>query len=35
MGYIVAGADGQLGGRVATNMLNEVSGEQLIFTCPF
>jgi NAD(P)H dehydrogenase (quinone) len=34
MRYIVTGVDGQLGGRVAANMLNEVSGEQLIFTCP-
>jgi len=34
MRYIVTGTDGQLGGRVAANMLNEVSGEQLIFTCP-
>ncbi|VBB07183.1 Hypothetical protein LUCI_2427 [Lucifera butyrica] len=34
MRYIVTGADGQLGGRVATNMLNEVPGEELIFTCP-
>jgi len=34
MRYIVTGADGQLGGRVAANILNEVSGEQLIFTCP-
>ncbi len=34
MRYIVTGADGQLGGRVANNMLNQVSGEQLIFTCP-
>jgi NAD(P)H dehydrogenase (quinone) len=34
MKYIVTGADGQLGGRVAENMLNEVSGNQLIFTCP-
>jgi len=34
MRYIVTGADGQLGGRVAANMLSEVSGEQLIFTCP-
>ena len=34
MRYIVTGADGQLGGRVAENMLHEVSGEQLIFTCP-
>ncbi len=35
MRYIVTGADGQLGGRVASNMLNQFSGEQLIFTCPF
>lgn len=34
MRYIVTGADGQLGGRVAANILNEVSGDQLIFTCP-
>lgn len=34
MRYIVTGADGQLGGRVAANMLNEVAGDQLIFTCP-
>ncbi|AJA48821.1 hypothetical protein CPAST_c27540 [Clostridium pasteurianum DSM 525 = ATCC 6013] len=34
MRYIVTGADGQLGGRVSSNMLNEVSGDQLIFTCP-
>lgn len=34
MRYIVTGADGQLGGRVASNMLKEVPGEQLIFTCP-
>ncbi|MDK2935023.1 MAG: hypothetical protein PWP62_31 [Eubacteriaceae bacterium] len=34
MRYIVTGADGQLGGRVASNMLKEVSGDQLIFTCP-
>lgn len=32
--YIVTGVDGQLGGRVAENMLKEVSGEQLIFTAP-
>ncbi|NBI60620.1 NAD(P)-dependent oxidoreductase [Lachnospiraceae bacterium] len=35
MRYIVTGCDGQLGGRVANNMLKEVSGDQLIFTCPF
>lgn len=35
MRYIITGADGQLGGRVANNMLNQVSDEQLIFTCPF
>lgn len=35
MRYIVTGCDGQLAGRVATNMLNEVSGDQLIFTCPY
>lgn len=34
MRYIVTGCDGQLGGRVAENMLKEVSGDQLIFTCP-
>jgi NAD(P)H dehydrogenase (quinone) len=34
MKYIVTGVDGQLGGRVAANMLTEVAGEQLIFTCP-
>jgi len=34
MRYIVTGSDGQLGGRVASNMLKEVFGDQLIFTCP-
>ncbi|SDZ20169.1 NAD(P)H dehydrogenase (quinone) [Evansella caseinilytica] len=34
MRYIVTGADGQLGGRVAANMLKKVSGDQLIFTSP-
>jgi NAD(P)H dehydrogenase (quinone) len=34
MRYIVTGADGQLGRRVAEDMLGEVPGEQLIFTCP-
>ena len=35
MRYVVTGSDGQLGGRVAVNMLSQVSGEQLIFTFPF
>lgn len=34
MRYIVTDCDGQLGGRVAANMLKEVPGENLIFTCP-
>lgn len=34
MKYIVTGVDGQLGGRVAENMLREVPGEKLIFTAP-
>lgn len=34
MRYIVTGCDGQLAGRVAANVLNEVNGEDLIFTCP-
>lgn len=34
MKYIVAGCDGKLGGRVVENMLKEVSGNQLILTCP-
>jgi len=34
MKYIITGCDGQLGGRVAANMLREVSDDQLIFTCP-
>lgn len=34
MRYIVTGCDGQLGGRAAADMLTEVAGEQLIFTCP-
>ncbi|MCD8249647.1 MAG: NAD(P)H-binding protein, partial [Lachnospiraceae bacterium] len=34
MKYIVTGCDGQLGGRVAANMLEEVSAQDLIFTCP-
>lgn len=33
MRYIVTGADGQLAGRVAENMLNQVDGSQLTFTC--
>ena len=35
MRYVVTGAGGQLGGIVASNMLNQVSGGQLIFTCRF
>lgn len=35
MRYIVTGCDGQLGGRVAEQMLTHVAPEQLIFTCPF
>ena len=31
--YVVTGCGGKLGGRVAENMLKEVPGEQLIFTC--
>lgn len=34
MRYIVTGADGKLGGRVAEEMLKEVSPQDLIFTCP-
>ena len=34
MRYIVTGCDGQLGGRVAENMIKEVAGTDLIFTCP-
>ncbi|WP_409160423.1 NmrA family NAD(P)-binding protein [Pectobacterium sp. B2J-2] len=34
MRYVVMGADGQLGGRVASNMLDAVSGRELIFTSP-
>lgn len=34
MKYLITGADGKLAGRVAENMLREVPGEQLIFTCP-
>lgn len=33
MKYIVTGCNGQVGGRVAANMLEKVSGDQLIFTC--
>jgi len=35
MRYIITGSDGQLGGRVAANMLKEASAEQLVFTFPF
>lgn len=34
MKYLVTGADGKLAGRVAENMLKQVSGKDLIFTCP-
>lgn len=34
MKYLVTGADGKLAGRVADNMLSEVGGTELIFTCP-
>lgn len=34
MKYLITGADGKLAGRVAENMLREMPGEQLIFTCP-
>ncbi len=34
MKYIVTGCDGQLGGRVAANMLKKVPAQNLIFTCP-
>ena len=33
MRYIVTGTDGQLGSRVASNMLKAVEGKNLIFTC--
>jgi len=33
MRYIVTGINGQLGGKIAEDMLREVSGKQLIFTC--
>ena len=34
MKYLVTGADGKLAGRVAENMLKQVDGKELIFTCP-
>lgn len=34
MKYIIAGVDGKLAGRVAENMLQQVDGTDLIFTCP-
>ena len=34
MKYLVTGADGKLAGRVADNMLSQVDGTELIFTCP-
>lgn len=33
MKYVVTGVDGKLAGRVAENMLKEVAGNELIFTC--
>lgn len=33
MHYIVCGTDGQLAGRIAENMLKEVDGQDLTFTC--
>lgn len=33
MRYVITGADGQLGGRVADNVLREVPGTELTFTC--
>lgn len=32
--YVITGCDGQLGGRVARNMLEALPGDQLVFTCP-
>ncbi|MFA0815226.1 MAG: NmrA family NAD(P)-binding protein [Anaerofustis sp.] len=34
MKYLITGTDGQLGGRVAANMLEAVDSSQLIFTVP-
>lgn len=34
MRYVIMGADGQLGGRVAENMLEAVDGKNLVFTAP-
>lgn len=34
MKYIITGVDGKLGGRIAKNMLKEVSPGDLILTCP-
>lgn len=34
MKYVVTGVDGKLAGRVAENMLHQVDGSELIFTCP-
>ncbi|MCB2362338.1 NmrA family NAD(P)-binding protein [Clostridium estertheticum] len=33
MRYIITGVDGQLSSRIAENMLNEVDGKNLTFTC--
>lgn len=34
MKYVVTGVDGKLAGRVAENVLQQVEGDKLIFTCP-
>lgn len=34
MKYVITGCDGRLGGKVAENVLKEVSPSKLIFTCP-
>lgn len=34
MKYVITGVDGQLGGRVAQNMISSANPEELIFTCP-
>jgi NAD(P)H dehydrogenase (quinone) len=34
MRYLITGVDGQLGGRVAENMLKVVEPNNLVFTCP-
>ena len=34
MKYVVTGVDGKLAGRVVEDMLHQVDGSELIFTCP-